>query len=308
MAPIVNPNGFPYNAGPPVVNGQDVTVDRFLKSPTYLPKTLENLGSQQFLADYLYRTTSANGGNLMYDVAMSQDLYIDIDAGRQPRSIEPGQSFPEVNFTALPTQVASVQKVGAQFHVTYEEQRRDQRDVVGRNLIRLNNTMVRMSDDRSIAILRGNAGIVKFNAASAWNGATPSFFNDVPLAISMVNRTELGYKADTAIASPATIAGIQMIKDIWQRLPRENTNYNPLLNSSVNGLFGLNWIESRRYPDGEVAIGQRGAVGAVGSEMAPYTRTVDEPLQELWTVMAARLEVTVITDPSSFVIIQAVNG
>jgi hypothetical protein len=310
---IPDPNPYPFPAAPAVINGTLVTLDRYAKQPSLLLKVIQDLSSQQFLTDSLFRPTTANGGSIIYDVALSQDLYIDVDANRQPQYIAPGALWPEVGFTALTSLVQPVSKYGAQFHLSYEQVRRDSRDIMANNIRRLTNTLIRNSDMNAVAMLTAGvtAGTIPsfaVPAGGAWNGATPTFINDVTTAIATINANELNYTADTVWGNPLDFAALLTIKDLYLHLPRESTAGNPLLNPQLNGLLGMSWYSSRRWPRYQLGIGSKQQLGALATEVAPYTRTTDDPLRERWTVQSGRVEATVVTDPQSFVMIKQINN
>jgi hypothetical protein len=310
---IPDPNPYPFPAAPAVINGTLLTLDRYAKQPSLLLKVIQDLSSQQFLTDSLFRPTTANGGAVIYDVAFSQDLYIDVDTNRQPQYIAPGAFWPEVGFTALTSLVQPVSKYGAQFHLSYEQVRRDARDIMANNIRRLTNTLIRNSDANAVALLTAGVAATTIPsfavpAGGAWNGSAPTFINDVTTAIATINANELNYTADTVWGNPLDFAAILTIKDLYLHLPRESTAGNPLLNPQLNGLLSMKWQSSRRWPRYSIGVGCSQQLGALATEIAPYTRTTDEPLRERWAVQSGRVEAAVITDPQSFVMIKQINN
>lgn len=300
---------YPYPQSAPVVSGTTITVDRYLRSPTLLPKLLQDFTTQKFVADFLFRKSNADGGSVIYDVAASQDLFVDVDPNLQPQILQPGMEFPNVMVGDLTSQVATVDGYGGQFPVSYVQVRRNTRDVVGRGLIRLGNTLIRQSNNRAIAAINNNAGVVKAAAAGFWDGATPTFIADITNAIARVDNTDLEYASDTAIINPLDLAIVKQIPAVIAQLPRENVGINPILNKSVNGLLGLDWITSRLQPRGSVIVCQRGVIGAIAEEIPQYSRQVDQPERERWIVQAARWDIPIITDPlSATVVYSAVTG
>jgi len=310
---IPDPNPYPYPAQAPLVNGTLITLDRWAKQPTLLLKVIEDLSSQQFLTDSIFRPTTANGGAIIYDVAASQDLYIDPDVNRQPQSIAPGAAWPEVGFRALTSLVQQVTKFGGLFHLSYEQVRRDARDIMAREVRRLSNTLIKMSDDRVVALL--TAGVTATTIPSMnvpvggnWFGTTPTFINDMTAAMSVISANELNYVPDTAWGHPLDLNMIPAIKDMYLHLPRENLTKNSIYNPTLQGLLSMDWVSSRRWPRGMIGVGMKQQLGALASEIAPYTRTTDDPLRERWSIQSGRVEAGVITDPQSFIMIKGLTN
>lgn len=303
MAPNIASPAFPYGPGGPTVNGRDWTNDRALKDPTFIFKTLQDLTSQQFLTDFLFTETPVPSGALLYDRVTDQDLYVDVDPNLQPGSIEPGSEFPMVAVNETAPVPASTTKFGGKFEVSYEQVRRDRRDVIGRGLTKLRNTLLRMDAARALNALLGDADIVKV----PWTGTklNAGAFDGTDVAklfsaqVAMINNDDLGYSADTVIMNPMTASYLVGAEKIWSRLPRENPSLNPLLSNQLNGLLALNWVLKRSCPADTAIFTQTKVVGTIGRELPLYTRQVDEPKIETWTVMAGKVDVPVITDPLS---------
>lgn len=308
MPTPANPHAYPYGPAAPVLNGNVWTVDRFLKNPTVIQKTLENMNSQQFVAELIFRQSNADAGVVIYDEAASQDLYVNVDPNLQPRPVEPGSEFPNVGFVETAHMTVVVTEYGGKFFVSYTQQRRDQRDVITRNLFRLSNTLRQQSNNRAIAVLNNHPRVVKVAAAATWDGVSPKIVSDVQAGISAINNTDLGYNCDTAIINPNTASLVMNQESIWSRLPREDTARNPLLNPQLNGLLSLNWIESRLQPVGQVTLLQRGMVGAIGEEIPQYTQTIDDPERRRWIVQSGRIDVPFITDPLAAYVITGVHS
>lgn len=289
--------GYPYPPSAPSYDRELLTVDRYLKQPTLITRILTDMTTQQFVSRYLFRQGPANAGVIVYDTATEQDLYVEVDPNRQPGSIEPGSEFPDVGFTDQAPDVALAKKYGAKFPVTYEQVERDTRDVIARGLIKTKNTMVKQSDLRALAVIRAHPLIPRVPAAAPWDTSGERAIQDIQTATGVIDNTDLEYTADTAIINPMTATMLLNLKSIWDRLPRENAASNLLLHPQLNGLLNLNWIKSRRQPQGEVTILQRGIIGTTGTEVPMYSRVVDEPLRERQVVMCGVRDVNVVTDP-----------
>lgn len=288
---------YPYGPSQPVYDRELLTVDRYLKNPTLLTKLLVDMTTQQFVSKFLFRPSPANAGVIVYDTALEQDLYVDVDPNRQPTSIEPGAEFPDVGFGEQEPAVALAKKYGAKFPVTQEQRDRDTRDIIGRGLILTKNTMIKQGDLRSLAVLRAHPLIPRVPAAAPWDTVNEKAIQDIQIATGVIDNTDLEYTADSAIINPMTATLLLNLKSIWDRLPRENAATNPLLHPQLNGFLNLQWLKSRRQPQGEITILQRGIIGTTGTEVPMYSRVVEEPLRERSIVMCGVRDVNVITDP-----------
>src|SRR5499427_4055794 len=117
-----NPAAHPL--GPPTVSATTITVDIALNSPTRVTRTIMDLTLQRFFADRVFTNQGGvTGGAVIYDVALTNDIYLERDIAR----VAPGQEFPIVTSLRRAPQVAAVEKWGGKFFTTDEA--RDRNDV-----------------------------------------------------------------------------------------------------------------------------------------------------------------------------------
>lgn len=290
--------GLLYPGATPTVAGNKITVERFVKSPSQVFRVLSDLTKERFIADFIFAGGDAQGGAVLYDEVAENDLY----ASKDPSEIAPGDEFPLVTDTQGDPKVAAVTKRGAAFPLTYEAVRRDQRDVLGRGLIKLRNTSVRKHDLVAMQALHGNAVINASRSAAAtgggWHQAGADVFADLFGAVSAVEQADLGYVVDTAICNPAEALKLLKRKDIRDALPRENTAINPIVSGKLAGLCGINnWIVTNRQTAGVVHLMQRQVAGSIRDEVPFYSRTINEEKRERYLIMAGRVSVPIVTDP-----------
>ncbi len=293
---------FQYPGGPPVVSGNQITVERFVKSPTQVYKVLQDLTKERFIADFIYAGGDAQGGAVLYDETTENDLYAEGGAnGGDPSEIAPGDEFPIVGDSDNDPKVAKVAKRGAAFPLTYEAVRRDQRDVLGRGLLKLRNSSVKKHNALAVATLTSNATINASRSTTAtgggWDQAGADVFADLYGATTAVEQADLGYVIDTALINPQEQLKLLKRKDIRDALPRESVD-NPVLNRQLAGLVGIrNWIVSNRVPAGTVLLLSRQIAGSVRDEVPFYSRTINQEERERYLIMAGRVSTTIVTDP-----------
>lgn len=288
--------GTTYPPGPPTVAAGRITVEQFLRQPTRVQRAVEDLTRQRFIADYLYTGGDAQGGAVIYDRVLAADLY----TTRDVQAIEPGSEFPIVDTGETSPLVAAVTKWGGAAIITYEAVRRDARDVLARQLTKLRNTILRKVDTVAVAAITSDPNIPTAPGIAAWNNPTTGDpITDLEVARSVIDDADMGYTADTVLVNPQSRLRLMGRADIRNALPRESTVNNPLLagNRALQGLLSFNWIVSNRVPVGTAIVAARQVLGSIRDELGLYSRTVDQPDQERWLVMAARVTVPVITDP-----------
>lgn len=294
------PTGYPYPA--PTVSGTKITMEAFLQNPARVQRTLEDLTLNRWLADYIFAPgPPATGGAVLFDQLLANDLFTDGDV----QAIEPGAEFPLVNYGETMPGVATVTKWGGAALYTYEAVRRDRRDVLGKGLTQLRNTLVRKVDRVAMATLEAavTAGTMPTQPASADWSSTGEIFADIAVAQSRIDNADMGYVADTVLLHPDQALDMRKSAAIRAMLPRENVaagliNASPIGDRGFAGLFGIpNWFVSPRVTAGSAWVLAGKQVGSISDEMPLYSRTVDDEERERYRIMAARVVVPYVTDP-----------
>jgi hypothetical protein len=284
----------------PTISGQTLSMSVFLNSPAVVQRALENLASQRYLADRIFRPGPvANGGAVIYDQVTAQNLF----TLRDVQEVRPGSEFPIVNGEEPNPLVALVAKYGGDAVFTYEQIRRNRRDVLQRELVRIRNTIVRKVDSLAIATLDA-APIQTLSASGDWTTAATDIIFDVEKGKSMLDAIDMGYEADTVILHTNQALDIRSDADIRLALPRENRSDNllDLGAHDLNGLLGIpNWFVTNRVAAGTVRVLDSRFAGFISDEVAPYTRVIDEEVKERKRVRAARIPTMGVTDPKAVV-------
>jgi hypothetical protein len=219
-----------YPAPPATLNGQIITINRALRSPTLVQKQIETLADEQMVGEKLLTgRVTAQGGSVIYGVDNS--IYND----RGPRAVNAGAEYPR----ALPQEdvdaIVSTTKYGEDVPLTDEEISREQFSAVDRQLAISVNTTVSFVDQVVISVI--SAAVTATHAATAqWsNAATSNTFRDIMLAVAKVRNAG----AKTARFNPSVLltdfisaAYLTSDQKIVQNMPREG---NQLI---VNGYFG----------------------------------------------------------------------
>lgn len=281
-----------YPPAPPTIDAQGrITVEQFLKTPSRVQRVLEDLSRERFIAERIFSTGDAQGGAVVYDQLAENGLYTERDV----QAIAPGSEFPILDVGEGAPKVAAVAKWGGAGIITYEAARRDNRDVLNRQLTRIRNTIVRKIDTVAIAAL--NAAPITSAAGTDWGDpGTRDSINDIATGVSFIDNQDLGYTADAILINPAQGLDLFRDKEIRDALPRESTN-NPIASGRFQGLMGLTWYESNRVPEGTAYILSSTMAGSLRDELALYSRVIDQPEQERYLVQAARVTVPIVTDP-----------
>ena len=299
------PDTFP--PGAPVVNGQEITVEQFLANPARVQRALQDLTLERFVADQIYTPgPAATGGAVIYDQILGNELY----GNRDVQAIEPGSEFPIIDLGEVSPLVARTVKWGGASELTYEERDRDRRDVLGRKILRIRNTVVRKVDQVAVATLRA-APVNNAVASGDWGIGTTAIFKDVAAVQTMVDRLDLGYAIDSAIISPNTNLSMVTNDTLLNQLPRESAgaNASPIVSGALAGLAGIRkWFVTNRVTDDEVFFTSGRMAGSISDEKPLYSRVVDRQERESLFIMAARLVVPYVTDPKSVVRLVGVNG
>ena len=290
--------GTMYPPGNPTVDGQGrITVEQFLKNPSRVTRVVADLTAQRFLAERIFAPGNAEGGAVIFDQVTTTDLY----TSRDVQAIEPGSEFPIVSSGETVPQVAAVTKWGGAAVLTDEAVRRDNRDVLNRELTRLRNTIVRKVDTVAIAALNA-APIVPLVATNAWSdGTNGNPVLNLAQGRSLIDDADMGYTADTVLINPAQFVSLVANPKVAAALPRESSAANPIASGQLGAYMGYTWYVSNRVPAGTAFILSSQMAGSLRDELPLYSRVVPQPERERTLVQAARVTVPIVTDPKAVV-------
>lgn len=293
---------FTFPLSPARVEDGSITVDMFVKEPTRISNYVANVVQANMLSQYLFTSTAAKGGAIMYDRLVKNQA----TAADQPGVIAPGAEFPLIGTGEGHPEVDPVVKTGGKFEITREAQLRNDPILLQRGANRVANTMSLDIDNRGVAVIRDTlanfdgaltvestgwaaAGKVTASNKTATSGEG-TIIEDLENAKLAIKETKLGYTPDTLILRSRdalrlrTILGLQN----WQ---------------GVMSTLGLAVYETQAdaLPEGEGLLLQRGAVGVMGVEDpistdSEYVKATQKTVFYTWASMAFG-----VTDPLSVV-------
>lgn len=286
----------PYPQAAPTVAGTNITVSMFLNSPARVQRAIENLALNRFVADLIFAEgPAAVGGAVIYDQVTANDTYLSQDV----QEIEPGSEFPILSSPQAGPLVAIARKYGGEVLFTDEAIRRDNRQVVQRDLIRLRNTIVRKYDTLAMTALDA-APILTMVGSGDWTTAATDIISDLATAAFTIDSLDLGYAPDTMLINPAQELDLLKDADIRTALPRERTDL-PIATGNLGRLMDIDFVVTNRVTAGTAYLLQRRVAGGISDEVPLYARTVDDRRREAVFLHGARVGVPYVTDPKAVV-------
>lgn len=288
----------PFPPVAPTISGRLITVDEFLRNPPFVQRAIMELTTQRFVSDVIFSAgPPADGGAVIYNQVSAVDLFLTRDV----KEIAPGSEFPILTGPEFVPLVALAKKYGGEVFLTDEEVRRDRRDILNRETIRLRNTIIRKVDTLGMAALRA-APTTAQTASASWAVSTTDIIGDLVVAAGAIDALDLGYVADTVLVNPAQETAMLKQKNIRDALPRENFGGEPLIRTGNLGrLLGMDFIVSNRVNAGEVWVLQRKIVGGISDEVPMYARPIREDRRERVFIHGARVPTIYVTDPLAVV-------
>lgn len=286
----------PYPAGSPTINGTTVTVDAFLRNPARVQRSIDALANNRFIADVIFRPgPPATGGAVIYDQILGPESSF---TERDVQEIEPGSEFPIVNSGELMPSVATAKKYGGEVMLTDEKVRRDARDLLARESIKLRNTIVRKVDTVAIATLEA-APILTF-AGADWGTAATDILAQLAQAAFLSTSLDMGYEPNTVLINPAQELDLLVDTDLRAALSADNGS-QLIREGNVGRLMGFDFIRTSRVPAGTAYLLDRGTAGSISDEVPLYARPLHDDRREAWFIHGARVAVPYVTDPKAVV-------
>jgi hypothetical protein len=300
----------PYPQPAPTISGVSVTMSVFLRNPARVQKAITDFTLMRFVADrILAQGPAATGGAVVYDQVTQAFFFLDRDV----QEVRPGSRFPILAGGEQLPSVATVRKLGGEVMLTDEAVRRDNRDLLGREIRRLGNNVVRNVDGTVVAALNA-APIYTMTAAATWSTGGSDPLADIATAAELIYGPDLGYVPDVLMMNPGNHAIAVKNTTLRSALPRENIGMqasrmgpdheptgngiaNPIFGGFINELEGLTIYLTNRVPLGTAYILQSKMVGSISDEVPEYYKTLYEPREETTYIHGARIAVPYITDP-----------
>lgn len=305
---------YTYPPAAPTISGDNVTISRFLNSPTLVARRLRTLLEQRYIADALLTGRfSVEGGAVTYETGES------IFSGENPRAVAPGAEYPLVSPATGTASIAKTVKWGQDALVTDESIKRRQMDPVNRALLKLANQNVKYVDSVALAAIV-SAVTASTNAAADWSTATAAqILADVALAKANIVALNEGFDPDTVVVDDVNHAYAMAAFASAGYLPRENVGGNVVLTGDFPTILGMRWLATPNIPVANKALvvdskqlggmadedlGGPGYVksGGVGVE----TKTIRDDDNDQYRVRARRVTVPVVVEPAAGRLIAAI--
>jgi hypothetical protein len=277
-----------YNPlAPPTIAADETTisVDYALQNPTrVITPMIIDLTVQRFFVDRVFANGGGvTGGAIIYNESAGPDLY----ASRDVQKVAPGEEFPIITFQRRGFKVATPEKWGGKFAITWES--RDRNDVSAfTNAVRqLSNTIVRKINQVGVAVLdayitANSRSVVGHNwqtvvtvgsSASNWT-LWPA--NDFAKANLVSEQEEMGINYTLWIMNPQEYAALAGI-------------YAGALND-VLASYGISIFVTNRVAAGTAYVVAPGQVGEMRLEAPLVTRSWDDPdgIEQTWVQSSVR--------------------
>lgn len=286
-----NPAPVSHPLAPPVVSGNDITVDMMLANPTRITRLISDLSLQRFITDDIFRSSGGvTGGAVVYDQATENELY----ASRDVQQVSPGAEFPLITSERLEPQTALVEKWGGKVFITDEARQRNDGAMLTNQLRKLTNTIIRKINQRAIAELEASiAASGQTDSGNDWSavitaGTSASSAQDWPAADFAnaqlaADEQELGVVFDTVLLNPQEYAALTVI-------------YGNGLQEVLRS-FNLTAKSSNRVTAGSAYFVARQQVGEMRIEKPLGTETWREEATERNWIQASVRPVMYVTNP-----------
>jgi hypothetical protein len=299
-----------YPPAPPTLSGDNLTISRFLSSPTAIRRRLRTYVDLRFISDQiLTQRFNSAGGAVLYE--QSEPFITD----RPVEAVSPGGSYPKAGIPTGTAALAAVSKWGQAVEITDEDISRNVYggQLIDRNLQKLVNSIIAQVDAVTMSAIA--SAVTQTSAATSghWNvNGTAAILRDILLGKKVITDLKLGYKPDTLLVDDLMWAYLMSDDKITNALRRENTD-NPVYTGEIDTLAGLAIINSPNAPAdpmvldstqlGGMADEQPGAPGYAISDLAVQVKSIRDEDHDMWKMQGRRLTVPVVQEPGSAVTI-----
>jgi hypothetical protein len=277
-----NPVAHPL--GPPTISGTTYSVDIALQQPTRVTRTIMDLTMQRFFADRVFTNAGGvTGGAVIYDIALTNDIYLERDIGK----VAPGQEFPIVTSLRRAPSVAAVEKWGGKFFITDEARDRNDVSVYTRHIRQLANTIVRKINQRAVEVL--DAAVSTYTRTVTGN----SWGSVVTAGSSASNATAWPGRDFAKAQYQAEVEELGIVYDLWIMNPAEYLNLATIYGQYLNDLLssiGVDVFVTNRVTAGTAYVVASGQVGQMRVEQPLATETWrdSDGRQQTWTQSSVR--------------------
>lgn len=293
-----------------------LTVDRLLKQPTLLTRSLTSLVSKRFVADRIFaRGTSqmVAGGAAQYQ--KSESIYMDQGSAVEEVGVRtnfPRATWSEAIFTAI------VRKYGLETPISFEAIRRNSMDQIARAQRKLANGLTKFVDSKAMSLLLSDPDVLTQAASGDWSTTATDIISDIANARKKITDLDEGYDATTIVMNPAQELDLLLDADIRAALPRE-TGASAVQTGRAPIILGLDtMLVTPQLTAGTVLILESKVVGTIadeqpepgegyvsyspGADFAPiYVKVWEETGRDEKIVRAARFPAMWLSEPKAAV-------
>lgn len=295
---------YTYPPAAPTLSGDQITISRFLSSPTLVARRLRTILENRYIADYLLsQRFRVVGGAVVYETGES------IFTNDDPRSVAPGAEYPVTTAATAAASIAATQKWGQDAKVTDEQIARTNMQAVDRALLKLANQNVRFVDSLALSAI-STAVTNGVAVATPWTSATAgAILKDVALAKANILKLNQGYEPDTIVVSDLAWANVYASFVTAGLMPREADN--PLITGQFPVIDGLTWLPTPNLPvAGTALILDHNLLGGMGDEdlgggygggeaAGVQTKSIRDEDNDQWKLRARRVCVPVVQEPAA---------
>ena len=219
------------------LDSPSLSVQVFLKQPTNVARALTALTWQRYVADKIFLRGSAEsvaGGTARYERA--ETIFLDRAAAKRA----PRASFRRAG-SDEDVRTAIAQEYGLEVPIPFRTIRRNQRDVLGRNLRKLANSIVDAVDDVAINLILTDSDVQTTGASADWSTGSTDIIKDIAGARKAIREQNQGYEADTLILNEAQALDIITDADLRDAMPRESM-VNPAMTGMIAPFMGFRQV------------------------------------------------------------------
>lgn len=306
-----------YPPAPPSMSSNLLTVHRLLQSPTLVQRRLRDIGEFRFVADrILTQRFRTSGGAVQYEI--SEPIVND----RAIEAIAPGAEYPRDTPGIGTAAVAAVSKWGEAVFLSDESIKRSVYggQVVDRALRKTVNTIISKIDSLATAAI-ASAVTATSAAITGWESdSSARMYRDIEMAAAQIIDLNDGYDPDTVLMSTEKYALLITDPNI-AALRRREASDNPVYGGEIEriGKYQIIYTAASNLPSDDVWVFDRQALGGMAdeTEVDPgYART-DNNIQvktvrveerDGWDIMARRITVPIVTEPSAAIKITDTDG
>jgi hypothetical protein len=245
-------------------SGPRITVNTMVRQPRLIPTRILSLVDQRFVADKLLRDAGdAPGGAVRY--YESPPLFAENDA-------ELVQEFSEIPVAQLQVgepKHAPARKRGLAVVISEEMRRRNQIDLVNKQIQMVKNTVIRAIDGTFMAALLGATGRNTLAATAAWDAASGTRIRgDIAEAKQLIIDEKRGFNPDTLLIGSNLATVLEGADEINRIFEGNVANLRPeLVGQLPPRISGLDvFVTYNDLLADSAFVMERGIVGGIADE------------------------------------------